>query len=78
MKSCKAIVSHGVIQFLIDQDDDAYGEFSEVLSAIEERGFFSYYGDVTDVDGSERCGLKITASATALPKPTHQQAPRLN
>ena len=59
-KVCQAVADCGRIQLVIDKGDDGYDEFVKVINKIETQGFFSFYGDVTNADGEEQCGLILT------------------
>jgi hypothetical protein len=61
MVQCKAVVEHGRIQLIIRKNEKGYKEFVKVLDSIEKNGYQSWYGDVTDVDGTEMSGLIITS-----------------
>lgn len=58
---CIAIVKHGRINLLIRKKEVGYGLVSNVLAAIRNKGFVSWYGDVEDENGNEQCGLILTS-----------------
>jgi hypothetical protein len=62
MGSCIAVAEDDRIQLIIDKGDEGYEDFSKVLALIEEGECMSWYGDVTDENGKERCGLIISAN----------------
>lgn len=68
MTQCTAIAKNGRINLVVDKKDEGYKAFSEVLTAIEKRGCMSWYGDIEDEKGKEKCGLVITSKLVGLKK----------
>ena len=60
MNKCIAIASGDRIQLIIRKGDSGYKAFANVLNKIEKGECFSWYGDVTDENDKERCGLVVT------------------
>lgn len=60
--SCVATVEPGARRFnlVIEKNEEGYDDFVAVLVAIKKRGIFSFFGDVVDESGRERCGLVVT------------------
>jgi len=65
MAKCTAITKNGRIQLIIQQGEDGYKEFADILNEVEKNGYLIWYGDVEDGQGEERGGLIITS----LPEP---------
>jgi len=61
MATCTAIARNGRIELVIRQGEDGYEEFAKALTAIEQAGCMSYYGDIENARGKEQCGLVITS-----------------
>ena len=62
---CDAVAKGNRIQLVIRKGKKGYAAFSKVLSAIENKGCMSWYGDITDAKGKEQCGLIITSKLHA-------------
>jgi hypothetical protein len=60
--TCKAICDGNRIQLRIRKGRKGYDAFAKVLREMEEHGSMSWYGDITDADGTESVGIIITAN----------------
>lgn len=66
MAECKAVANNGRIQLLIDSTEQGYPEFMSVLKDISKKGCLSWFGDVSDDNGKERCGIIIAADDDSI------------
>ena len=60
MNKCIAVASGDRINLIIRKGEDGYKAFANVLNKIEKGECFSWYGDVTNENGKEQCGLIVT------------------